>query len=184
MPESLQLQDRTSRSDFLRIRAVAERTILHLKTWASGLAQTCPKVRIAGLDLPQEVGAIRAGELRALCTGPSNWLLVAPGPLSLPARRAIEADSARQGLALVDLSSGLSVLEVSGPATRDVLAKSCGLDFDPFPAGHCARTRFAQIPVVIDCVQGSSRFELYTAQSYAHYLKGWLSDAVQDVNVP
>jgi sarcosine oxidase subunit gamma len=60
-----------------------------------------------------------------------------------------------------------------------VLSKSCGLDFHPrrFALGHCARTRFAQIPVLIDCVDALPRFELYVQKSYSHYLEDWLIDA-------
>jgi len=84
-----------------------------------------------------------------------------------------------QNLALVDLTDGLVVFEVSGSAARDVLSKSCGLNFHPrrFCTGHCARSRFAQIPVVIDCTQDSGVFELYAPRSYAQYLKDWLDDA-------
>lgn len=181
MADSVQSEE-LSRGRAMRVRDVPGRSILRLKSWTSVLGQVDLRMRIAGLDLPQEVGAIDVGELRALCTGPSDWLLVAPGLLSLPARGAIEADSVRQGLALVDLSSGLSVLEVSGPATRDVLAKGCGLDLDPqvFVPGGGARTRLAQIPVVIDFVQAPDRFELYVARSLTGYLREWLCDAVRE----
>ena len=169
----------------MRIRTVTGRSILRLRSWASGLAHIDPKVIIAGLDLPREVGAIGAGEVRALCTGPSDWLLVAPGSLSLPARGAIEADCVRQGLGLVDLSSGLSVLEVSSPVARDVLAKGCGLDLHPhqFSVSQCAPTRFAQLSVIVDCLEPTPRFELYVARSYSHYLEAWLLDAALDVSL-
>ena len=180
MPESPPSVDRASGADSVRIRRVSGRTILRLKSWASGLARSGPKIRVAGLDLPWEVGDTAAGELRALSTGPSDWLLVAPGPLSAPARRAIEADSARQGLALADLSSGLSALEVSGPAARDVLAKACGLDLGPkqFPGGRCARTRLAKLAVVIESHEGVDGFDVYVACSQSSWLHEWLTDSV------
>ena len=183
MPESSQARDQRSEAGPVRIRAVTGRTVLRLKSWAAGSAQTCQKIRIAGLDLPQEVGAVGAGELRALCTGPSDWLLVAPGSLSLPARGAIEADCVRECLALVDLSSGLSVLEVSGPGTRQVLAKGCGLDFDlrSFAHPQCTRTRLAQLAVVIDAHEGGDAFDLCVARSHASWLKEWLTDSALEV---
>lgn len=170
--------------DNVRIRILSGRSILRLKSWASGLAQADAKIRIAGLDFPTEVGAIAAGELRALCTGPSDWQLIAPGALSLPARGVIEEDCARQSIALVDLSSGLSVLEVSGPGTRGVLAKACGLDFEPrvFAFPRCARARLAQLAVVIDVHEGGDAVDLYVARSHASWLTEWLSDSA--VGVP
>src|SRR5208283_444752 len=99
MPEGAQSEHQSSGASSVRIRVLAGRSVLRLRSWTSGLAPADAMIRIAGLDLPREVGAVAAGELRALCTGPSDWLLVAPGPLSLPARSAIERDSMRQGLA-------------------------------------------------------------------------------------
>lgn len=172
--------------DRVRICQATGRSILRLKSWASGPAQVDANGRIAGLDLPREVGAIRTGELRALCLGPADWLLVAPGPLSLAARGAIEGDSVRQGLALVDLSAGLSVFEVSGPATREVLAKGCGLDFDlrVFAHRHCARTRFAQVAVVVDAREGADRFDLYVGRSHSSWLSEWLADSAVEFQRP
>jgi sarcosine oxidase subunit gamma len=94
--------------------------------------------------------------------------------------------AAAQSLALVDLTAGLVVFEVSGSAVREILAKSCGLNFHPrrFGPGHCARTRFAQIPVVIDCIQDPGIFELYAPRSYLHYLKDWVCDAAQGIPCP
>jgi sarcosine oxidase subunit gamma len=86
-----------------------------------------------------------------------------------------------QNLTFVDLTAGLIAFELSGTSLRQVFEQSSGLDFDPrhFGAGQCARTRFAQIPVVIDCIQDSSRVELYVARSHAQYLQNWLLDAAQ-----
>jgi hypothetical protein len=55
-------------------------------------------------------------------------------------------------------------------------SKSCGLDLHPrtFPVGRCARTRFAQILVTIDCFDDTPRFELHLARSYAQYLDAWI----------
>jgi sarcosine oxidase subunit gamma len=68
---------------------------------------------------------------------------------------------------------------VRGSAARELLSKGCGLDLHPesFPAGHCARARFAQIPVVIECLEEPPRFEMTVARSYLQYLQSWLEDA-------
>ena len=96
-------------------------------------------------------------------------------------RRWLEADLSGRGVALVDVTDALVSFEIHGPATRDVLSKGCGLDFHPrsFLPGQCARTRFAQIPVLIECIDESSRFELSVAQSYSAYLHSWLKDAAE-----
>jgi sarcosine oxidase subunit gamma len=92
----------------------------------------------------------------------------------------VEKELAAEGLMLADLTEGLAVLEVHGPATRDLFSKACGLDFHPrvFGAGRCARTRFAQIPAVLVCLDDLRRFELYVARSYAHYVHAYLTDLI------
>ena len=111
-----------------------------------------------------------------MCLGPADWLLVS--------QMHFATEVSAQGLALVELTDGVAGLAVTGSAVRELLAKGCGLDLHPrsFPAGRCARTRFAQIPLVMDCLE-ASRFELYAARSYEHYLHAWLDDAAREFAV-
>ena len=132
----------------IQITTLADRTVLRLKSW-----------------LPTPPAGLPA---RTLCIGPGDWLIVSSGS-SAP-------EISGSGLALVDLSDGLVALAVSGPAAREVLSKGCGLDLHRFAAGKCTRTRFAQIPVVLECLD-ETRFELHVARSYLHYLRAWLTDA-------
>ena len=161
------------RDSIFHLRPASPRAVLRVKSWQLATARGDRSPRSAFAD---SVGAVIQGSLRVLCTGPGEWLLVCPPIGVARLRNVLAPELTTQGLALVDLTDGLAVFEVSGSAVREVLAKGCGLDFDPrcFAAGQCARTRFAQIPVVIDCTQESGVFELYVPRSYAHYLKDWL----------
>lgn len=155
------------------------RTLLLMKSWLPEHTSGSKPVVLAGQELPSPVGATTSGSLRALCTGPGEWLIASPTHRNSSLRDHIEPDLPQQGLLIVDLSDGLAALEVRGSAVRELLSKGCGLDLHPrsFPAGRCARTRFAQISVVIVCLDESPRFELYVARSYSHYLQSWLGDA-------
>lgn len=167
----------------VRIRTLTGRTILRLKAWVSGTSWPYAEPpEIAGHELPSKVGTSVRGELRVLCTGPSDWLVVAGGTLLWPARGAIEAHCARQSLAMVDLSSGLCVIEVAGSRARELLSKGCGLDLDrrAFLHPRCARTRFAQLAVTIDALEETDGFELYVASSHAQYLNEWLTAAMRE----
>jgi heterotetrameric sarcosine oxidase gamma subunit len=190
VPELREPQSVTYRKSGLRIRPVMGRTLLRVKTWTSGMSGTSKlrpsgvtgvppgqRFAIAGVELPARVGATVPGELSVLCTGPSDWLLVARQALSWPARGSIEADCAGQSLALVDLSSGLSVIEIEGGRARDLLSKGCGLDLDrsAFAYPRCARTRFAQLAVVVEALEDQDSLDLYVAASHAHYLNEWLN---------
>jgi sarcosine oxidase subunit gamma len=123
-------------------------------------------------DLRNEKPSIAGRLERAAPTG--RLESGAPGPASAGA-----------GAVLVDITDGIAAFEMHGPAVRDLLAQGCGLDFHPrsFPPGHCARTRFAQIAVLIDCLD-ELRFVLYVSRSYAHYLQSWLIDAASTARAP
>lgn len=166
----------------VRIAAVRGRTSLRLKSWLPEYVGGGKPVVLAGQELPAEVGATLDGATRVLCVGPGEWLIVSHAHTASSVREHIEPDLPNYGLVLTDLAEGLAVLEVRGPAARDLLSKGCGLDLHPrgFSAGRCARTRFAQIPVVIECLDDRPRFELSVARSYGHYLHAWLTDAAAE----
>lgn len=159
-----------------QVLTLGARTVLRLKSWEPRHLAGESLV-LAGWRLPRDVGDTLSGPPRMLCTAPAEWLIVSQQSAAR-VREQIEGSLA-SGLVLVDLTEGLTGLQVSGWAVREVLPKGCCLNLHAqrFPAGTCARTRFAQIPVVIDCVQDPDEFELYVPRSYAHYLKDWLLDA-------
>jgi sarcosine oxidase subunit gamma len=80
------------------------------------------------------------------------------------------------------MTDGLTAFRLQGPLTRELLSKGCGLDLHPqsLPPGRCARTRLAQIPVVMDFLDDSSDIDLYVARSYGAYLHSWLTDAAAE----
>jgi sarcosine oxidase subunit gamma len=139
---------------------------------------------LAGQVLPSQVGAIVSEPAHVLCIGPGDWLIVSSEQPVPRVRERVESDAAQQGLAIVDFTDGIASLEVRGPGVREVLSKGCGLDLHQrrFPAGQCARTRFAQVPVVIECLAEPLRFELTVARSYYRYLYVWLTDAATEVH--
>jgi heterotetrameric sarcosine oxidase gamma subunit len=61
-------------------------------------------------------------------------------------------------------------------AVCEVLARSCGVDFERFAVDTCRRTRLANIAVVIDR-RAAERCDLYLARSYSPYLRDYLEDA-------
>jgi sarcosine oxidase subunit gamma len=155
--------------------------MLRLRSWLPRPEHDSPVV-LAGQELPLQVGAMLSGPTRVMCVGPHEWLLVSPERDALTLRESLEPNLATQGLVLVDVTGGLATLEVRGPATRELLTKGCGLDLlsRRFPVGRCARTRFAQIPLTIACLEEPPRFELYVGRSYAHYLHTWIIDAAAE----
>lgn len=181
MPERAQRRPAPNKTAAIQMTAVSGRTSLRLKSWLPEYTNAAKPVVLAGWELPSQVGVTLSGPMRVLCVGPGEWLIMSHEyPASL--RERIEPDLPKHGLALVDLTDGLAGLDVRGCAAREVLSKGCGLDLHPrgFPAQWCARTRFAQIPLVIECLDSPPRFELHVARSYFHYLHTWLIDAAAE----
>lgn len=161
----------------IRIDAIEGRTVWQLKTWLAPQSETRRGI-LEEHSLPLRVGAISTafGGL-VLGIGPQEWLIVSDAQ---PATPSFASD-----FIAAEVSDALAVLEVQGASARELLSKGCGLDLHPrvFGVGQCARTRFAQIPVVLICIDDLHRFELYVARSYAQYLRAWLVDAASDLSV-
>jgi sarcosine oxidase subunit gamma len=186
MPETAQAKAAANRTasvpdTAIRIIPLSGRTVLRLKSWLAESVNGRETVVLAGQVLPLQVGATAAKPLHVLCVGPGDWLIVSEQPASFLSK-CFELDLALDGLAIVELTDGLATLDVGGPAAREVLSKGCGLDLHSrrFPAGRCARTRFAQVPVVIERLDDPPRFELTVARSYFRYLHVWLTDAATE----
>lgn len=82
--------------------------------------------------------------------------------------------------ALTDVSDLRTSFEISGPRSRDVLAKGCAIDLYPrvFDIGGCAQTALARVRVTLLQLDGSPAYRLLVERSYAQYLWDWLTDAV------
>ena len=152
--------------DAIHISRITTRAIVHLKSWIPARAASLPR--------PPAVPA----NCRLLTLAPGEWLLISD-TLDETALHEHAVQVHEHGIAAAGPSTGLAALQLEGPAARDVLAKSCGLDLHPssFPIGTCTRTRLAQLPVIIDFLEASPRFELYVGRSYRSYLESWLTDA-------
>jgi sarcosine oxidase subunit gamma len=70
-------------------------------------------------------------------------------------------------------------LRISGPHTRELLAKGCSLDLHPrvFRTGHCAQTSLAHVGVLLHLPDAGGGIDLYCSRSYAQHLWHWLSEA-------
>jgi len=80
---------------------------------------------------------------------------------------------------VVDNSSGLTMIRVSGENAAALIATDCPLDLHPshFKPDHCAQTRLAKAGATITPLADGSGFELIIRRSFADYLLLWLQDA-------
>jgi len=129
------------------------------------------------LELPLEPNRISEGKgCKALWLGPDEWLVIGSDE-----GLASDLSSPPDGLhsAVTDVSANRVILELSGPHARDVLSKSCELDFHPrvFGTGMVVQTLLAKSQAIIEQV-GGDRYHLYVRNSFARYVAEWLSDAL------
>lgn len=168
----------------LQFEAMTCRTTLQIKSWLPEHRAGNQSITFDGRELPREVGATLSGPVHALCLGPGEWLLVSDEQAAPSIAERAAGDLAAQGAVLVDATDGTAALSIRGALARDVLSKGCGLDLRPhaFPAGRCARTRFAQIPAIIDHIDDARGFRVYVARSHLAYLADWIEDAAVEFN--
>ncbi|HEX2791436.1 MAG TPA: sarcosine oxidase subunit gamma family protein [Steroidobacteraceae bacterium] len=152
----------TSASDIIEIAALR------------GRARDLDRIALGhGVQLPPLGRALVATDHLTLCVRPERWLVLTP-PASAGASAAVwQAVCAGLG-AVLDLSSGLSALELAGPDAREVLVRSCRIDLDPqaFPVGAACATIMAQVPVTL--VALASGVLLLTPASTARHFHQWL----------
>lgn len=139
---------------------------------------------VLGVSLPVEPNrATGSPERAALWLGPDEWLLLTPRDAQLALLDDLERALKGQKFAVNDISSGQTVISVSGPSARELLARGCSVDLHPrgFGPGHCAQTLFAKATVIL-CQWDDEppAFELVVRRSFADYLWCWLTDAARD----
>jgi sarcosine oxidase subunit gamma len=133
-----------------------------------------------GVIVPSVPNTVAFGlDATVLCLGPDEWLL-----LTAPGCEILLADRVRNALkgvhsAIADVTSGHTVVRLSGPNAGDVLAKGCTVDIHPrvFSRGQCSQTRIAKAGVILLPADESGAFDIVVRRSFAEYLAMWLADA-------
>ena len=139
--------------------------------------------------LPLEPNTVTAtAHAQIVWLGPDEWLVL--GPERRPdLEPAVRAAAGSAPVCVVDVSAARTVIRLSGPAAREVLAHGCGLDLDAarFPPGTCAQTRIALADVVLIApldqtgdFAAAPRFAILVRASFAAYLATWLLDAATE----
>jgi heterotetrameric sarcosine oxidase gamma subunit len=144
---------------------------------ASRLVQDTARHAIGGVSLPQHPNRWNGQDPLIWRVAPDAWLIQsaqAGHDVASMARAACRD----LDCAVTDLSDALETIALDGPAASAVLARGCGLDLreKSFEAQACARTRLAQLPVLMRKA-ASARFELVVDRAAAQYLEDWLRDA-------
>ena len=137
--------------------------------------------RVLGVALPTASGERAvAGERVAIWMGPDEWLIQSTQDMAADLERGFREALGSQHYAVVDVSSGYTVIDIEGANVRAVLASGCPLDLHPraFVEGQCAQTHFFKAAITL-CRNGDDRFQVIVRRSFAEYGCLMLLDAAQ-----
>jgi heterotetrameric sarcosine oxidase gamma subunit len=159
---------------------IAERVGLGLATVASRKGQEAALkaavLQAYGVELPDSSRVANGSAVSFVGYGPGQWFAVSE---SL-ANESLARDLAQRlaGLASIsDQSGGRTVLRVSGPRARDVLAKGLPIDLDPraFPLGSAATSVIGHMGVQLWQVDDTRSYDIAIFRSLSHSFWRWLT---------
>ena len=157
---------------------IGELSGLGLATLASRQGQDAALavLRAYGVHLPENSRVAQGSAVSFIGYGPGQWLAVSE---SL-AHEALAGDLSQRlaGLASIsDQSGGRTVLRVSGPRARDVLAKGLPVDLDPraFPLGSAATSVIGHMGVQLWQVDATRTYAIAVFRSLSQSFWRWLT---------
>jgi sarcosine oxidase subunit gamma len=142
-------------------------------------------VKHLGAALPTACGATASARSgTALWLGPDEWLIVSP-PGTPSVADELHAALAGEPGSVVDVSANRAVLELRGPAARQVLEKGCALDLHPRSCGRGQAfvTQIGPVPVIL-WQTAEDTYRLLPRSSFADHLARWLIDAMAEYALP
>jgi sarcosine oxidase subunit gamma len=160
--------------------AIEERTGLGLATVAArkGEAEALKRAVASayGVELPDRSRAVHGPSVSFVGYGPGQWLAVSKAFASEALAR--ELGERLRGLASIsDQSGGRTVLRVSGPRARVVLAKGLPIDLHPraFEPGNAATSTISLMGVQIWQVDDAPTYDLAIFRSVSASFWHWLT---------
>ncbi|MBT0961919.1 sarcosine oxidase subunit gamma [Denitromonas iodatirespirans] len=139
-----------------------------------------------GVPLPLKMGPLSVDEARGVSLqwiSPDEWLIIVPGGEAFAAEQRLR-ETLGGHFAVMNVSGGQTVLELSGPAVPEMLMKCTPYDVHPnhFPVGKGVSTTFAKTTAIIRRLD-EDRWALVIRRSFADYLYRWLLDASEEFGV-
>ena len=137
-------------------------------------------LKVLGCEPPTAANTvIESGDYRIYWLGPDEWLVVTPAAQQDQVKTELLAALDGVFCSVVDNSSGLTMLHVTGDNAAGLLATDCPFDLHPrnFKPGQCAQTRLAKAGMTISPLADGAGFEVIIRRSFADYLLLWLQDA-------
>ena len=168
-------------SDTLRLSILPSRTIVRLQLGARS-QKTAVSLRIAGRTIPVAMNSWSGDDPVCCRIAPDSWFLLSALHEAADLVTAVRAGCGRRSFAITDVSDACVTVVVEGAQAPALLARGCGLDTstEAFGQNACARTRLAQLPVVLRRMT-AERFECLVDGPAAQWLYDWLEDAAAGI---
>jgi len=159
------------------LRVLEPRAYVRLQVARRHISEAA-SIRIHDVPLPTAANRCHGDDPAVLWTAPDGWLLTSQELAGDELREIVRIACGKRTAAAVDASDALVTLEVSGPQARELLARGTGIDLaaNAFGPGQCARTRLAQLAVIVR-PRHDSMLELIVDRAPAAWLCNWLADA-------
>jgi sarcosine oxidase subunit gamma len=128
-----------------------------------------------GLTLPSSPMRVEGEEVAILWSGPDQWIAVAERTNNRDLEQELKQPLA--GLAsVVDQTDARAIVRISGPRSRDVLAKGVPIDLHPrvFGPGSVAITHASHVGIMLWQLDAVPTYELAVFRSFAQSLTEWL----------
>ena len=153
-------------------------TVISLRVSRSAWSRVAGALGLDTLPSNNTSASTRAGS--CLWVRPDEWLVIGADASRGATAALLETALGPDDGAVVDISASRIVLELSGSASREVLASCCPLDLHPrsFATAHCAQSLVAKVPVLLHLVDETPRWNVYVRPSLAAYVVAWLTDAM------
>ena len=166
-------------SDALRFSILPSRATLRLQLGARS-QKTATSLRVVGRPLPVAMNTWSGEDPVFMRIAPDTWLIESALHEAPDLLTAVRAGCGRRAFAVSNVSDASVTIAVEGTLAAALLARGCGLDVsaETFGNSACARTRLAQLPVVLRRVT-SERFECLVDRSAAQWLYDWMEDAAE-----
>lgn len=137
-------------------------------------------LKVLGCEPPTTANTVvESSNYRIYWLGPDEWLIVTPAGGQGQLKAELLSAMKDAFCSVVDNSSGLTMIHVSGENAAALLATDCPLDLHPreFKPGQCAQTRLAKAGMMLSPLADNSGFEVIIRRSFADYLLLWLQEA-------
>ena len=153
---------------------------LNLRGKPTNMAFVAAVLKVLGCEPPTEANTMReSGDYRIYWLGPDEWLVITPTGQAGKVRDELKAELKEVFSSVVDNSSGLTLLKITGENAANLLSRDCPLDLHPreFKPGQCAQTRLAKAGMMIAPFREGHGFEIIIRRSFADYIGLWMQDA-------